>query len=317
MRHRSASVIVLTRNHSAFTAKCLTQLNRFSHGLTEIIVVDNGSTDETLDVVRRMAASSPLPIRLLPMGENRGGSAGRNVGARLAQGDTLVFLDNDAFPATPGWLGPLDEALEGATVAAAAPLLFFPYTSTVQSAGGGLSPKLRVGLLGRGMPWGSLPPGDRDVAWLPTACLAVRTACFRGVGDFDEALDPISIGEDVDWCFRARAQGLTFKVSAASQVFHYENVTFNDPLHRHSKREAFIKHMRLIRERWRDQMEAAPHTEEVDLGYVQVVKDYRDLDKPRIEVRAHVSDSFAAPIPDDGRTVHESARPIRRPPPRL
>jgi glycosyltransferase involved in cell wall biosynthesis len=77
----------------------------------ELIVVDDGSTDETPALVERLAAGSVVPVHLLRQ-ENRGASAARNLGIRRARGELLAFLDSDDW-----WL-PNKLALQAAAMEA-------------------------------------------------------------------------------------------------------------------------------------------------------------------------------------------------------
>jgi glycosyltransferase involved in cell wall biosynthesis len=82
-----------------------------------LLIVDNGSTDDTLAVAREVAASRPALVRVIE--EPRTGlSIARNTGVREARGDVIAFADDDAFP-EPGWLLALVGALQRDDVLAA------------------------------------------------------------------------------------------------------------------------------------------------------------------------------------------------------
>jgi len=86
-----ASLIVPTRNKAAFLARTLTSLEHQSHDAIEVVIVDDGSEDDTRDVVRAFRA---LDIRYIRRA-HRGRAAARNAAIRAARGDLLVFCDDD------------------------------------------------------------------------------------------------------------------------------------------------------------------------------------------------------------------------------
>ena len=101
-----ASLIICTLNRSASLIKCLDALlhsiNQAMPFTVEIVVVDNGSSDDTPEKVAAWSARSSVPVRYLI--ENRRGAAkARNCGIRAAQGRLLVFLDDDCM-ATPNYM---------------------------------------------------------------------------------------------------------------------------------------------------------------------------------------------------------------------
>jgi glycosyltransferase involved in cell wall biosynthesis len=114
-----ASVIVCTRNRAPTlvrAAEALLALD-YPRDRWELVVVDNGSTDATAQVVAELAAAQPGLVRIV--NEPRAGlSIARNTGFHAARGEVIAFADDDAFP-TVGWLRALVEALlaEGALVA--------------------------------------------------------------------------------------------------------------------------------------------------------------------------------------------------------
>lgn len=97
-----ASVIVPTRNRAAVLRDCLISLTRqtLATDAFEVIVVDNGSTDDTAAVARSF--DGPLRLRLLQEGEP-GLHVGRHAGAKAAASDVLMFCDDD-IEAQPGWV---------------------------------------------------------------------------------------------------------------------------------------------------------------------------------------------------------------------
>lgn len=90
------SVVVPVFNGAHCLPRCLESLQRQTHPRVEILVVDDGSTDGTPDLVK-------TPVRLLSTGGRKGAGAARNVGARAAAGEVLFFTDADVV-APPGWI---------------------------------------------------------------------------------------------------------------------------------------------------------------------------------------------------------------------
>ena len=91
------SIVVPTRNRSSKLAICLEHIGSIrSAAGWELIVVDNGSTDETLPFLDAVAHRSPLPLRVVrePV---VGGARTRNTGARVARGEILIFVDDDCY----------------------------------------------------------------------------------------------------------------------------------------------------------------------------------------------------------------------------
>jgi glycosyltransferase involved in cell wall biosynthesis len=107
MKESSISIVIPTYNGGKRIATCLTALLREIRDRdAEILVVDDGSTDDTAEVVGRFSK-----VRLIGQ-KNAGPAAARNHGAQEARGELLLFTDDDCEPA-PGWLdymlGPFDD----------------------------------------------------------------------------------------------------------------------------------------------------------------------------------------------------------------
>jgi len=120
-RHRQApqsiSVVMATRDGEKTLPSQLRGLAAQTYaGPWEVVVVDNGSKDQTLEVARSWSGSGALPnltVRSAP--ERRGAPYARNVGAAIAGAPLLAFCDQDDV-VTPGWLDALATAARGADV---------------------------------------------------------------------------------------------------------------------------------------------------------------------------------------------------------
>jgi glycosyltransferase involved in cell wall biosynthesis len=102
----AVSVVIPTYNRAADVVRAVQSALEQTHAPLEVLVVDDGSTDATADVVRAM----PAPVRYLAK-HNGGVSSARNVGLREARGDVVALLDSDdAF--APTWLARAVEVLQ-------------------------------------------------------------------------------------------------------------------------------------------------------------------------------------------------------------
>lgn len=92
-----ASVIIPTRNRADALRRCLEALREQAQqaGSFEIIVVDDGSTDETCRLVSETSAESAIPVRLIELGKQMGPAAARNRGIAEAEGEIVVFIGDD------------------------------------------------------------------------------------------------------------------------------------------------------------------------------------------------------------------------------
>ena len=130
---RQVSIIIPTFNKLTLTRQCLDALNRNTAvDRYELIVVDNASSDGTVEFLREKEAAGKL--RLISNPKNLGFAKACNQGARIARSGYLLFLNNDT-EVQPGWLDPLIRILEAdGQVAAVGGKLLFP-DGTIQHAG--------------------------------------------------------------------------------------------------------------------------------------------------------------------------------------
>jgi GT2 family glycosyltransferase len=107
--HISISVIIINWNSKEYLSRCLSCLSAQTVRDYEVILIDNGSTDGSLDGVENRWPG--LDLRIEELDENRGFAAANNFGVRLARGQWLALLNSDAFP-DPDWLEKLLQAAE-------------------------------------------------------------------------------------------------------------------------------------------------------------------------------------------------------------
>jgi len=108
----SVSVVIVNYNGAPLLDACLDSIQRQDYHPLELIVVDNGSVDESVQLVR-----SKFPdVRLLAQDHNLGFAEGNNVGVRAAQGTYVVLLNNDT-EVTPGWIQGLLHQFKGPRIA--------------------------------------------------------------------------------------------------------------------------------------------------------------------------------------------------------
>ncbi|MCX7851955.1 MAG: glycosyltransferase, partial [Caldilineales bacterium] len=216
----SASVIIANWNGARHLRVCLESLRRQTHPDFEVIVVDNGSTDDSVAMVQREYPE----VRLLALPENCGFVVACNRGAALAQGEVLVMLNNDT-EAEPGWLEALCRALEAhpEAGAAASKLLLFDRRDTLHSAGDILGPDFMPA--NRGVWEVDRGQYDHD-RWVFGACggaAAYRRTVWEQLGGFDERL--YMYLEDVDLAWRMQRAGWRTLFVPEARVYHHLSAT--------------------------------------------------------------------------------------------
>ncbi|MDT8391669.1 MAG: glycosyltransferase family 2 protein [Lentisphaeria bacterium] len=224
------SAVTLTHNKRAVTEKCLTSLLGTVDARWELIVVDNGSEDDTCEWLagfQTTAAAAGVTVTVIRNDGNIGCSTARNQGAAAAAGDTLVFLDNDVALRSPRWLADLSRALDelpGAEVVG--PKLVYPFAPyDIQCAGVDISPAGRVRFRGRGEAR-THPEFDapREVQCLISACWMMTRKAFETAGGFDEAFNPVQF-EDFDLIYKIREAGGRAYYTPDVEMYHFESVT--------------------------------------------------------------------------------------------
>jgi GT2 family glycosyltransferase len=233
------SIIVPVHGRAGLTRQCLdTILGEPPAVPFELIVVDDASKDET----PRLLESYGDRVRTVRLDANQGFAGACNAGAAAAQGELLVFLNNDTIPVT-GWLDSLvahADAEPAAGIVGAK--LLFP-NETIQHAG--------VVICQDGNPrhlYAGFPAEHRAVnksrrfQAVTAACMLVRRETFEAAGGFDEAYQ--NCLEDTDLCLKAGEAGYEVHYCHESVLYHLESVS------RGRRSKEIGRNAKLFRERW-------------------------------------------------------------------
>lgn len=224
------SICILTLNARGYLEGCLRSIVAHTRGLTyEILVADNGSSDDTLELL----ASDFPQVKVMPMGSNLGFTKPVNHMLRAAVGDFLLVLNPDTYLEEDCFGPQLQFLRTHEDVGISIPkVLNADGTLQRQSRRGEgrmiealgyhlklnkLFPKHK-GLNGYLMPWlGEDEIGE--VKAVSGSCMFISRRCWEAVGDFDEKI--FAYQEDSDYCLRARKLGWKVMYVPISRITHF------------------------------------------------------------------------------------------------
>ena len=210
-----ASIVIPVYGQFTHTLACLRALAEHPPQLPfEVIVVDDGSSDETPELLPRVGG-----LRYHRRAANGGFIAACNDGAGLAHGDCLVLLNNDTVP-QPGWLDALLATFDqhpGTGLVGAQ--LLYP-DGRLQEAGGVVFSDGNAWNYGRfGDPADPRYAHVRDIDYASGAAIAIPRELFLQLGGFDARYAP-AYYEDTDLAFAVRAAGFRVLYQPAARVVH-------------------------------------------------------------------------------------------------
>jgi GT2 family glycosyltransferase len=222
--HPTVAVIVVNWNRPQDTLECLESVWSSTYAQCGIIVVDNGSTDDSVERLR----NTNRPLILLENVENLGFSGGNNRGMQYALergADYVLLLNNDTVIAT--------DAIERLVLAAEAnptlgilcpKILFFDPPPRIWFGGSKFNPRyLTSHMVGYGLEDMGQFNGERDIPFISGCAMFIRRELIEKAGLLCE--DFFAVMEDLDYSLRASQYGYRLRYVPAAVVRHKESIS--------------------------------------------------------------------------------------------
>jgi hypothetical protein len=209
-------IVILNWNGKHLLRRCLESVfSRTSYPSFKVIVVDNASTDGSVDMVTHEFPTAKLIVNR----ENLGFAGGNNEGIRDAlerNARYVLLLNNDVEIAEHGWLSGMTSLVEAnPQIGILGPRLVYPDGLPQTSALGG-DPNGKRGMFGMSEPVSNREGAPVKVILVRGSAVLIRARLISAIGLFDEGYG-LAFFEDEDYCFRARRAGY--------EVFYYPSVT--------------------------------------------------------------------------------------------
>ncbi len=209
------SIIIITFNKVFYTFRCLESVKAFADVPYEIILVDNGSKDETIQILSRLKN-----MKIIKNPENIGFVRACNQASKIAHGKFLLFLNNDT-EILPNCFSNLVTTIEGnKKCGAVGARIIFP-NGRLQCAGAILMSDGTT--ISYGCADSPLKPEYnyvREVDYCSGACLLIRSELFHKFGGFDEIYSP-GYYEECDFCMKLKKNGYAVLYQPAANIVHY------------------------------------------------------------------------------------------------
>lgn len=252
------SIIIPNKDHTDDLELCLFSMSRKStyRNNYEVLIVENNSEkEETFEYYKKLPERYPK-VRVLTWEKEFNYSAINNFAAEEAQGEYLLFLNNDVEILTPDWIEEMLQNCQQENVAAVGAKLYYP-DDTIQHAGvvlglGGIAGHIMCrasredpGYFGRMI-------SVQEISAVTAACMMVKKSEFDSVKGFDETFQVAF--NDIDLCMKFRAAGKKIVFTPYAELYHYESKSrgLEDTP---EKQFRFDKEVKRFQEKWAQQLE--------------------------------------------------------------
>jgi GT2 family glycosyltransferase len=226
MMSSQVTAVVLNWNGKEDTLECLGSLSSQQGVALSTVVVDNGSTDDSVSAIRERFPE----LRIIENQRNLGYSEGNNVGIRYAleeRAEYILVINNDTVLDKSCLARLVVDLQDHSSAAAAAPKsLLYDRPDCIYFAGGRIDSEGNTDHIGGGQPDGPLYGESLDTQWLTGCAILFRASALESIGLFDP--DYYLLCEDVDWSLRARRAGYSLRFVAAARLWHKVSSSFGE-----------------------------------------------------------------------------------------
>ncbi len=220
---KDLSGIIVNHNSQSFLIQTLSSLSKSLNSLNhEVIVVDNASSDGSLEAVRQ-----DFPwVKRIALSQNVGFARANNVGAKQASGQYLFLLNNDTYVPTGAVRKLLELKKQHPEFGIVAPVILHPDETLQLSWGKDLNLFSEVFLKYIANGWNAWrfkrKRGriSQNVDWVSGACFLIERKLFEQIGGFDGNF--FLYAEDADLCRRIRKLGHKIHLTSEAWIIHYQ-----------------------------------------------------------------------------------------------
>ncbi|MEH2069892.1 MAG: glycosyltransferase [Nostoc sp.] len=259
--YKLVSIIIPTRDLGNVLDKCLTSIfEKTTYPNYEVILIDNGSQEEnTANIISKWQQKESSKFRCYQLDIPFNYSKINNYAVNQANGDYLLFLNNDIELITPDWMNAMVEQAQRPSIGAVGALLLYP-DNTIQHAGVIIGIGGVAGHSHKYYPAESAGYFDQiltanNYSAVTAACLMCRRETFEAIGGFEEELAVAF--NDVDLCLKLVKLGYRNIYLPHVMLYHYESKSRgsdNTP----AKLAIFIKEIEYMQKKWKNFIEYDP-----------------------------------------------------------
>jgi GT2 family glycosyltransferase len=243
--YEKCSIVIVSYNNSELTRQCIKSIiDRTTHPNYELIIVDNASSDDTVEILEQLRQQHAV-IDLILNSENRGFAAANNQGISKATGDYIVLLNNDTVIAND-WLEALLRHLKDRSIGMVGPVtnsigneakIDVDYADLAEMQE--FSARYTTAHAGRSF----------DIAMLAMFCVAMRRDVCDEIGPLDEAFG-IGMFEDDDYSRRMHACGYRTVCAEDAFVHHYGQASFKKLIDTGEYQKIWDKNQAYFESKW-------------------------------------------------------------------
>ena len=235
----NCSIIIPHYNNESIIINCLKSLYKHTPSNHEIIVIDNNSSDNSINAIKENFDQTTI----VKSDTNLGYAGGCNLGAKKAKNDFLIFLNNDT-EVTENWITPLINSLKDETISSVQPKIkslndkhYFDYAG---GSGGFIDifcyPFCRGRVFNTNEKDNNQYDTKKEIFWASGTCFATKKEVFTKSGMFDETL--FAHMEEIDYHWRSQMLGYKILANPESTIYHKggETLSYN------STKKTFLNH---------------------------------------------------------------------------